>query len=140
MLKIKIIALGKFKESAYRDLERLYLKRLSPFAKVKLVELPEVGYKAGQDLDKIKFKKAKSVAKHLSDDAVVILLEEKGMVRNSVDFARFLERLGGLRQEITFVLGIGIGLHESLRPLSNYTISLSPLTFPHNMARIILEE
>ena len=51
-----------------------------------------------------------------------------------------LQRTGGLGKELVFVIGSGIGLHESLKHYSNYSLSLSPLTFPHNMARIILAE
>ena len=140
MLKIKIICLGKFKEKAFRELEKEYLKRLSPFAKVKLVELGEVSYRTSDDLDKVKSKEAELIEKHLSKDAIVILLEEKGTLRNSRDFAGFLERIGGLGQEIVFVIGSGIGLHESMHQVSNYQISLSSLTFPHNFARVLLEE
>lgn len=140
MFKIKIIALGKFKEKAYKELEAEYLKRLSPFAKVKIVELPEIGYGKNQDLDKVKEEEAEKIIKQLPENGVIILLEEKGAVRNSKDFAIFIERIGGLGKELVFVIGSGIGLHESLKQYSNYTISLSPLTFPHNMARVILEE
>ncbi len=140
MFKIKIIALGKFKEKAYRELEAEFLKRLSPFAKVKLVELPEVGYGKNQDVEKIKEQEAKKVIKQLPENAVIILLEEKGTLRNSKDLAVFLERVGGLGKELVFVIGSGIGLHQSLHQYSNYSISLSPLTFPHNMARVLLEE
>lgn len=140
MFKIKIIALGKFKEEAYRELEVEFLKRLSPFAKIKIIELPEIGYGKNQDLEKIKEREAEKIIKQLPDGAVVILLEEKGTLRNSKDFAGFLERVGGLGKELVFVIGSGIGLHESLKQYSNYSISLSPLTFPHNLARIILEE
>ena len=73
-------------------------------------------------------------------NAVIILLEEKGALRNSKDFATFIERTGGLGKELVFVIGSGVGLHESLKQYSNYAISLSPLTFPHNMARVLLEE
>lgn len=140
MLKIKIVCLGKFKEKAYSDLEKLYLKRLSPFAKVKVVELPEVPYKSVEQVEKAKQKEAEQIVKQLSEGSIVILLEEKGQERNSIDFASFLERIGGIGQEIIFVLGSGVGLHESLKEYSNYTISLSQLTFPHNTARILLEE
>lgn len=140
MFKIKIIALGKFKEKAYKELEAEYLKRLSPFAKLKIVELPEIGYGKNQDLEKVKEEEAEKIIKQLPENGVIILLEEKGAVRNSKDFATFIERVGGLGKELVFVIGSGIGLHESLKQYSNYTISLSPLTFPHNMARVILEE
>jgi 23S rRNA (pseudouridine1915-N3)-methyltransferase len=140
MFKIKIICLGKLKEKAYVELEKEYLKRLSPFAKVKLVELSEVPYRKSDDMDKVKAKEADLVKKHISDGSMVILLEEKGTLRNSVDFASFMERISGLGQEIIFVIGSGVGLHKSLKDYANYTISLSLLTFPHNFARIMLEE
>ncbi len=140
MFKIKIIALGKFKEKAYKELEAEYLKRLSPFAKIKIIELPEIGYGKNQDLESVKQEEAEKIVKQLPEDGVVILMEEKGTLRNSVDFAAFLERVGGLGKELVFVIGSGIGLHESLKQYSNYSISLSPLTFPHNMARVLLEE
>ena len=140
MFKIKIIATGKFKESAYKDLEKEYLKRLGLYAKVSVVELPEVSYGKNPDRERVKEKEAENIAKHLASDAVVILLEEKGSLRNSEEFAEFIERIGGIGREMIFVIGSGIGLHESLKQYSNYVISFSPLTFPHNMARVILEE
>lgn len=140
MFKIKIIALGKFKEAAYKELEAEFLKRLSPFAKVKMAEIPEIGYGKNQDLEKIKEQEAEKIVAQLPEDGVIILLEEKGTLRNSVDFSQFLERIGSLNKELVFVIGSGIGLHSSLKQYSNYSISLSPLTFPHNMARVILEE
>jgi 23S rRNA (pseudouridine1915-N3)-methyltransferase len=140
MFKIKIVCLGKFKEKAFHELEKEYLKRLSPFAKLKLIELGEVSYKTSDDLDRVKLKEAELIESHLSKNAIVILLEEKGTLRNSLEFANFLDRIGSLGQELIFVIGSGIGLHESLRQVANYTISLSPLTFPHNFARVLLEE
>ena len=140
MFKIKIIALGKFKEQAYKELEAEYLKRLSPFAKIKVIELPEIGYGKNQEVEKIKEQEAEKIIKQLPQDGIVILLEEKGALRGSKDFSIFLERTGGLGKELVFVIGSGIGLHSSLKSYSNYSISLSPLTFPHNMARVILEE
>ncbi len=140
MFKISIIALGKLKEPAYRELEAEFLKRLTPYAKMKVVELAEESYRKNNDLEAIKEKEAEKIIRQLPDNAVVILLEEKGTLRNSVDFSAFLERIGAIGKDIVFVIGSGIGLHESLKQYSNYSISLSPLTFPHNLARVILEE
>jgi len=140
MFKIRIIALGKFKEKAFLELEREYLKRLSPFAKIKVVELLEIGYRKNDNLDKIREKEAESIIKQLSKDDVVILLEEKGTLRSSKDFSNFLSRLGSTGRELVFVIGSGIGLHPILKQHSNYSISLSPLTFTHNFARVLLEE
>ncbi len=140
MFKIKIICLGKFKEKAFIELEKEYLKRLSPFAKVKVVELPEVSYRSNDDIERIKAKEAESIAKQIANDGIVILLEENGALRDSKDFAKFMDRVGSLGQELIFVIGSGVGLHNSLRGRSNYQISLSPLTFTHNFARVLLEE
>jgi 23S rRNA (pseudouridine1915-N3)-methyltransferase len=140
MFKITIICLGKLKEKAYSELEKEYIKRLSPFAKVKLVELAEESYRENADIDRIKLKESQAIQKRIPDNAIVILLEGSGSLRNSRDFASFIERIGGLGQELVFVIGSGVGLHESLKEVANYKISLSPLTFPHNLARILLEE
>lgn len=140
MLKIKIIALGKLKEIAYTDLEKEFLKRLPPFAKVKVFELAEVSYGKNPDLEKVKQQEMELIVKHLPSDGIIILLEEKGTQRTSRDFAKFLDRIGGLGSEIVFVLGSGVGLSKDLHQYSNHIISLSLLTFPHNLARILLEE
>ena len=119
MLKIKIICLGKLKEKAYVELEKEYLKRLSPFVKAKVVELSEVSYRSEDAAVKAKQKEADLIVKQLPEDGIVILMEEKGQERDSVAFSEFLVRFGGWGQEIVFVLGIGIGLHESLKEYSN---------------------
>ena len=115
MLKIRIIALGKFKEKAFLDLEKEYLKRLSPFAKLKLVELPEVAYRQNDDLEKVKLQEAEKIIRQLPADGLVVLLEEKATLRSSKEFANFLERVGGFGREVVFVLGSGLGLHSSLK-------------------------
>src|SRR5476649_1868200 len=102
MFKIKVVVLGKFKEKAYKELEAEYLKRLSPFAKVKVVELPEVGYGKNQDVEKIKEQEAEKIVKQLPKDGIVILLEEKGTLRSSKDFSVFLERIGSFGKEVVF--------------------------------------
>lgn len=140
MIKIKLICLGKYKEQAYKDIEKEYLKRLSPFAKLKVVELAEIGYKNDDQIEKVKFSEGELIQKHIPKDSMVILLEEKGTLRNSLDFAKFIERIGSLGQEIIFIIGSGVGLHPSLKNVANYTISLSSLTFPHNLARILIIE
>ncbi len=132
--------MGKYKEKAYIELEKEYLKRLSPFTKLKILELPEEPYRKNDDIDKIKLKEAELIKKHLPTSSIVILLEEKGTLRNSIEFANNFDRLASLGQELVFIIGSGIGLHESLKEFSNYSISLSPLTFPHNLARILLLE
>ena len=138
--KVTIIVLGKFKEKAYKELENEYIKRLSPFMKLNIIELSEEPYSQSADIEKVKEKEAETIKKHLPEGAIVIILEEKGTLRDSMEFAQNLDRLTSLGQEIVFVLGSGAGLHSSMKEVSNYSISLSKLTFPHNLARILLLE
>lgn len=140
MFKLTIICLGKYKEKVYTELEKEYIKRLSPFAKVKIIELTEEPYRKNADIDRIKLKEAEEIVKHITKGSIVTILEEKGTLRDSVEFSKNIDRLSSLGQELIFVLGSGVGLHESLKEVSNYSISLSPLTFPHNLARILLLE
>lgn len=140
MLKIRIITLGKFKEKAFAELEKEYLKRLSPFAKVTITELPDVPYKTSTQMESARQKEANSIIKAIPEGGIVILLKENGQLRDSKEFAQFMERVGGIGTEMVFVIGSGAGLHDSLKEYANYEISLSPLTFTHNFARVLLEE
>lgn len=140
MLKIQIITLGKFKEKAFVELEKEYLKRLSPFAKLKITELPDVSYKTSTQMEAARLKEAENIKKRLPKEGIVILLKENGQLRDSLEFAKFVDRVGGIGTELVFVIGSGAGLHDSLKEVSNYEISLSPLTFTHNFARVLLEE
>src|SRR5205085_644185 len=96
MFKIKVIALGKFKEKAFLELEQEYLKRMKPYAKINVNELAEIPYHKNEDVERVKEKEAEKIIKQLPKDGLVILLEEKGTLRNSVDFAQFLHRTGSL--------------------------------------------
>ncbi len=140
MIKSTIICIGKYKEQSYVELEREYLKRLSPFSKIKIVELIEQPYRKNTDLNQIRKKEADAIIKVIPKNSIVILMDEDGTLRNSIDFAKNIERLSSLGQELVFILGSGIGLDPSLKTVSNYTFSLSKLTFPHNLARILLLE
>lgn len=140
IVKITVVCLGKYKESAYIELEKEYLKRLRPYSVIKVVEIPEEPYFKNSDLENIKLKEAEKIKKYLNKGSIVIILEESGTERSSKEFAKNMDRLSSLGQELIFVLGSGIGLHESLKEYANYSISLSKLTFPHNLARILLLE
>ncbi len=140
LFKIKIICLGKFKEAGFVGLENEYLKRLRPYAKVELKELREVPYETEDMVQKVKAEEGKLILKHISADSIVIILEEKGFMRSSVEFSEFMERLGSLGRELVFVIGSGVGLGDEVRARANHVISLSPLTFTHNFARVLLEE
>jgi len=140
MLKIKIICLGKLKESYWREAEAEYLKRLGPFAKIEIIELPEISFQPKDNPEKIKEKEGKSILKHIKDDEFVIALDERGKEKSSEELAHFLEETGQRGQTITFIIGGPLGLSGELLSHANLQLSFSRLTFTHQMIRVILLE
>lgn len=140
MMKITLVCLGKLKENYWKEAEAEYLKRLTPYAKIKLLEITEEPFRESDDRDKIKEKEAQKIKQHLSAGAVVLALHERGKEFTSVEFSKFLEQNSTRGEEIIFVIGGPLGLHESILQLSHSQVSLSQCTFPHQMVRTILLE
>jgi 23S rRNA (pseudouridine1915-N3)-methyltransferase len=140
MLKIKIICLGKLKESYWRDAEAEYLKRLGPFAKIEIIELAEISFQPKDEPEKIKIREGESILKNIKDDEFVIALDERGKEKGSEELAHFLEETGQRGQTITFVIGGPLGLSGEVLSHANLQLSFSRLTFTHQMMRVILLE
>lgn len=146
-MHITIIAIGKLKETYWKEAEAEYLKRLSPYAKLTIIELNEEAFSdkdarlpAGRQVIRIKELEAKKILKQLNDSDSVIALHETGKEFTSIGFADFLQKQTSQGQHITFVIGGSLGLHESVLKRVNTQISLSHFTFPHQMVRTILLE
>ena len=133
--------LGKFKEAYWRDAENEYLKRLQAFAKVNIIELKEESFSEKDNPEKIKQKEKIKIEDEIKKigETFLIALEEKGKTYSSPDFSK---RMITWSESIslTFVIGGPLGLHPDLVKEANAIISLSPLTFTHQMARVILLE
>lgn len=140
MLSVKIIVLGKLKETYWQSSEIEYLKRLRPYARVDILELLEEPFRDGDDPEKVKMKEAEKIKKVLHEGELVIALHERGKEFTSPLFAKFLEDHSTRGETIVFVVGGPLGLHESILNLADLQISLSQLTFPHQMVRTILLE
>lgn len=140
MLKIKIICLGRLKESYWRDAEKEYLKRLHPFAKIEIMEIPEISFQPKDDPANIKTKEGESILKKIKDNEFVIALDESGEEKSSQDLAHWLEKIGQQGQTITFIIGGPLGLSGQVLARANFKLSFSKLTFTHQMMRILLLE
>jgi 23S rRNA (pseudouridine1915-N3)-methyltransferase len=90
--------------------------------------------------EKTKRQEAEAILKRVPADAVLILLDERGVERTSEDFSLFIERMASFGRELVFVLGGGLGTDQVIKERANHVVALSKLTFPHNLARIFLEE
>ena len=140
MFNVNIIALGKLKENYWTQAESEYIKRLTPYAKMKITELSEEPFREGDEKEKIKTKEAEKIKKILPEGGFVIALHERGKEFTSPLFAKFLEDHSTRGETIVFIVGGPLGLHESILNLADMQISLSQLTFPHQMVRTILLE
>lgn len=140
MLKIKIICLGKLKETYWRDAEAEYLKRLGPFAKIETIELPEISFQPKDDPEKIKSLEGESILKHVKENEFVIALDEHGQEKTSQELARFLDEQSQQGQAIDFVIGGPLGLSGQILARANFTLSFSRLTFTHQMTRVLVLE
>ena len=143
-MKITIISVGKIKEKYYRDAVDEYLKRLSRYCKLEIIEVEDekTPDKAGDaEENQIKDKEAQRILKHIKDDAFLITLEIDGDMTDSTGLAQKLEKLGiqGV-SHIQFVIGGSLGLHNNICSLADMHLSFSKMTFPHQLMRVILLE
>lgn len=143
-MKITIIAVGKIKEKYYRDAVTEYVKRLSRYCKLEIIEVedektPERAAPAEEE--QIRLKEAERILKHLKNDVYAITLEIAGKMYDSVEFAGNLAELGVQgKSHIQFIIGGSLGLHEKVCRRADKAISFSKMTFPHQLMRVILLE
>lgn len=136
MLDIKIISIGQIKEEYFNNAIQEYLKRLKPYARIKLINLKAESFHKS-DQEAVLQIESKRIIKYLEkyNNREIFLLHERGKVFNSVEFANFINQ----NQEIILVIGGSLGFSEEL--LNKYQqISLSNLTFLHEMVEVILLE
>ena len=140
MLKITIITIGKLKERAFLELENEYLKRLDPFAKIKIVEIPEIPYKKEKDAARARRKEADSISKHFTPGSLVVALDVKGKTISTEKFANIMKSQASTGRNVIFVIGGSTGLDETIINKATWLLSLSEMTFTHNFSRVLLED
>ncbi len=142
MLSIHIVTLGRLKETYWQEAEREYLKRLTPYAKVIIHESREESFFEKTNNELVKQKEAEKIKNVLLKirNAYVVVLDEKGKQFSSVQFAEEIAEQQENFQTLIFVIGGPLGLESSIAKMGNQVLSLSSLTFTHQMARIFLLE
>ena len=140
-LKIKIIALGKIKEKFLKDGIDEFLKRLTPYASVSILELNPIEIKDENLTDKILIYEGEKILSHIKPLDFVVTMEIKGKQFSSEEFASQIETLtnDGI-QEIVFVIGSSCGIGKNVSTRANLKMSMSKMTFLHQFARLILVE
>ncbi|MFZ2189442.1 MAG: 23S rRNA (pseudouridine(1915)-N(3))-methyltransferase RlmH [Candidatus Magasanikiibacteriota bacterium] len=141
-MNITILTLGSLKEKYWIEAEAEYLKRLSPYAKVEIKELKEESFTDKNNIEVIKEKEAQKLKNILEKkDTYIIALDSRGKQLTSTELAKhFTELFNNQISNITFVIGGPLGLDDSILELADFKLSLSNLTFTHQMVRTILLE
>ena len=143
-MKISIITVGKLKEKYLKQGIDEYLKRLSTYAKVEIIEVadekaPE--HLSEAEMEEVKWKEGERILSHLSEDTYIITLEISGRMLNSEQLAAKIDELGTYgKSKLAFIIGGSLGLSKEVQNRSDLALSFSKMTFPHQLMRLILLE
>lgn len=143
-MKITLLTVGKIKEKFMRDAIAEYTKRLSRYCRLEIIETPDektpdCASEVAQEA--IREKEGERILKYVKDGAYVITLEIGGKMLDSVQFADKIQCLGiqGI-SHIIFIIGGSLGLGKNVLQKSDFALSFSKMTFPHQLMRVIVLE
>ena len=133
---IKIICIGKIKENYLKNGISEYLKRITKYSKIEIIELPDYDF----DIKKTLEKERDNILKNIKEFDYNILLDLNGKNYTSLEFANNLDKIRQVNSNINFIIGGSYGDHQDIKNKANELISFSKLTFPHQLFRMILLE
>ena len=139
---ITVVAVSKIREKYIQEGINEYSKRLTSYCTLRIKEVDAQKVKPSMLIDKVKELEAQKIKQNISIDACVIALDEKGKQFNSYEFADFLlnNLINSGKSEICFIIGGSNGLSSDIIKQADYTCALSKMTFPHQLARLIVLE
>lgn len=144
MQKVTVLCVGKLKEKFYIDAAAEYAKRLSRFCKLELVELPEERLPedpSSAQIEAALLKEAAAIRAKLPAGAALIALCVEGELRSSEALAQQMAAWAGQGvSQLVFLIGGSFGLHPSIKGSAKLRLSMSPMTFPHHLARVMVLE
>ena len=140
MLKINLVAVGKVKESWFRDGIAEYEKRLSRYASFKITEVREENFSKEGDAERALAKKREAARILPELKGYVVCLSAEGKKFSSESFSARLEEIRNSAGEITFIIGGSYGLDDEVKRHADLILSFSDMTFPHTLMRLIFVE
>ena len=144
MLNINIICPGKIKEKFFKDAIDEYLKRLSKYCKLCIIEVPDekIPDKVSETIvNEIKKKEGKFIINKIPKDTYLICLDLRGKEFSSEEFSKKIENISlNINSSITFIIGGTLGISDVVLNLAKEKICFSKMTFPHQLIRIFLLE
>ncbi|SUK02085.1 LSU m3Psi1915 methyltransferase RlmH [Staphylococcus agnetis] len=143
-MKITIIAVGKLKEKYWKQAIAEYEKRLTAYTKVEIIEVPDEKAPenmSDKEIEQVKEKEGQRILAKIKPQSTVITLEIQGKMLSSEGLAKELDqRMTQGASDFTFIIGGSNGLHQEVMNRSNFALSFSKMTFPHQMMRVVLLE
>lgn len=143
MIKVTLIVLGKLKEKYLVDAVKEYFKRLSAYSKFEIIEIEPVriGEKpSDSEIYNALEKESELILKKIPSNNEIISLCVEGKGLSSFDFAEKIKDYQNYGKGITFIIGSSYGLSEKIKNISDFKLSLSEMTFPHQLFRVMLLE
>lgn len=143
-MKIIVISVGKIKEKYLVSAIEEYSKRLSKYIQLDQIEIKDEATKENaseKEIDAIKLVEGKRILDKIPKDSYVVTLEIEGKQLSSIEFASLFETIGTYHSSsVTFIIGGSLGLSSEVSALSQYKLSFSKMTFPHQLMKVILLE
>ena len=143
MLRIKLITVGTLKESYLREAVREYEKRLGAYAKVEILELKEgrvAENPSAAEISAVLEKEADVILSAIPPRAYTVALCVEGQQRSSEQLATLLEDAMSRSSDLCLIIGSSHGLSTRVKKAADYRLSVSALTFPHQLMRVLLLE
>jgi 23S rRNA (pseudouridine1915-N3)-methyltransferase len=144
MIKVSVIAVGKLKEKYLKDACNEYLKRLSAFSKVNVIEINEERCSdnpSQTEIEQVKIKEGERIIAKIPKGSYVVPMCIEGVQMSSEEFSKRIEKtsIDGFG-EITFIIGGSFGLSDDVKALGKLKLSFGKLTLPHQLMRVVLLE
>jgi 23S rRNA (pseudouridine1915-N3)-methyltransferase len=133
------VSVGKDRSGLYEPAVQEYASRLAHYTRFELVELPEAGGKKGRSTDGRALEADALLARRKPQD-LLVALDERGKLLDSVEFSRYVGRARDGSKDLLLVIGGDEGLDDRVRQSADLILSLSKMTLPHRMARMVLVE
>ena len=134
-MQITILCAGRLRERYWQEAAAEYIKRMGRYRKLEIIEVPD--QPEGPQAMK---KEGEAMLAHLRPDDYVVALCIDGKERDSLQLAAFFREREQLGARVVFVIGGSLGLHEDVIQRADQRLSMSPMTFPHQLARVMLLE
>jgi 23S rRNA (pseudouridine1915-N3)-methyltransferase len=140
-MKITLLQTGKTTDKHMAELVELYANRIKKYIVFEIVTLPDIKNTKNMPVAEQKGKEAAKIIQALTDDDYVILLDEKGKELKTIEFSGALEKLFFLpKKRLVFIIGGPWGFSETVYGRADYRMSLSKMTFPHQLVRLLFLE